>query len=387
MELTREEENMLRGEGGESLSTAYRILLAIGEATDAERLVPVQWAHISGANYNTIGDSGMNFLEGFSKNAHAKIRTTVNPVGFDRNKLGNIPDSFVSKQMSIMRSYNMLGAVPSFTCIPYEIFDIPNNGSPVSFGESSAAIFANSILGLFSNRESGLSSLASAITGKTPYSNLQIESFRHAKVAIKTDYDLTSELDYGLLGFFVGNTVEDNCVAFSEGREKISTVNAKALSAGMGTSGSCGMFTKVDGTQQEIISCGKDELFGIKEQLNTADAGDLIVLGSPQLGLNELKLFTKLIQGKKLKKRCIIFCARAIHDQAKQLGVTDQIERAGGEFMCDSCACLTPLITRADFDSVVTNSVKAAYYLNKSNKLGVSLKDLKNIVKEYADYN
>jgi predicted aconitase len=113
----------------------------------------------------------------------------------------------------------------------------------------------------------------------------------------------------------------------------------------------------------------------------------LIVLGSPQLGLNELKLFTKLIQGKKLKKRCIIFCARAIHDQAKQLGVTDQIERAGGEFMCDSCACLTPLITRADFDSVVTNSVKAAYYLNKSNKLGVSLKDLKNIVKEYADYN
>src|SRR5581483_10524265 len=168
MELTREEENMIRGEDGESLSTAYRILLAIGEATDAERLVPVQWAHISGANYNTIGDSGMNFLERFSKNAHVRIRTTVNPVGFDRNKLGNLPESFVSKQMSIMRSYKTLGTIPSFTCIPYEIFDIPNKGSPVSFGESSAAIFANSILGLLSNRESGLSSLASAITGKTP---------------------------------------------------------------------------------------------------------------------------------------------------------------------------------------------------------------------------
>ena len=53
MELTGEEENMLRGERGESLAVAYRILLAIGEATEAERLIPVKWAHISGVNYNT----------------------------------------------------------------------------------------------------------------------------------------------------------------------------------------------------------------------------------------------------------------------------------------------------------------------------------------------
>jgi len=53
--------------------------------------------------------------------------------------------------------------------------------------------------------------------------------------------------------------------------------------------------------------------------------------------------------------------------------------------MCDSCTCLTPLITRTDFDSVITNSVKAAYYLNNSNRIGVSLKDLKAIVKEYAN--
>jgi len=387
MELTREEENMLEGESGESLSIAYRILLAIGEATDAERLIPVKWAHISGANYNTIGDSGVNFLGDFSKKARVKIKTTVNPVGFDKNKLGNLSDNFINKQFNIMRSYEMLGTIPSFTCIPYEIFDIPKKGDAVSFAESNAAIFANSILGLSSNRESGLSSLASAITGKTPYSNLQIEQFRHAKVVIKTDSDLTTELDYGLLGFFVGKTVTDSCVAFCQGKEKIGTMNAKALSAGMGTSGSCGMFTKEDGTQKEIISCGREELSGIKEQLNTANEGDLIVLGSPQLGLNELHLLAKLTQGKKLKKRCIIFCARKIYNQARYIGITNQIEHAGGEFMCDSCSCLTPLITRADFDSVITNSVKAAYYLDKSNKLGVSLKDMKDIIKEYASCN
>jgi predicted aconitase len=81
-----------------------------------------------------------------------------------------------------------------------------------------------------------------------------------------------------------------------------------------------------------------------------------------------------LIEGKRLAKRC-----------TAQTGLIDRIEHAGVEFMCDSCTCLTPLITRTDFDSVITNSVKAAYYLNYSNRIGVSLKDLKAIMKEYAN--
>ena len=46
---------------------AYRILIATGEATDAEKLVPIQWAHLSGVNYNTIGDAGEEFLSSISK--------------------------------------------------------------------------------------------------------------------------------------------------------------------------------------------------------------------------------------------------------------------------------------------------------------------------------
>jgi len=88
---------MLRGEGGESLAVAYRILLAIGEATEAERLIPVKWAHISGVNYNTIGDSGVDFLEEFSKSARVAIRTTINPMGFDQNKTVNLSENFTRK--------------------------------------------------------------------------------------------------------------------------------------------------------------------------------------------------------------------------------------------------------------------------------------------------
>ena len=57
MELTKEEQSALNGEKGEALQTAYRILVATGEATNAEKLVPVNWAHLSGVNYNKALDN------------------------------------------------------------------------------------------------------------------------------------------------------------------------------------------------------------------------------------------------------------------------------------------------------------------------------------------
>ena len=69
MELTKDEQAGLNGERGEALQTAYRILVATGEATNAEKLVPVNWAHLSGVNYNTIGDAGEEFLRKISQDA------------------------------------------------------------------------------------------------------------------------------------------------------------------------------------------------------------------------------------------------------------------------------------------------------------------------------
>ncbi len=97
-----------------------------------------------------------------------------------------------------------------------------------------------------------------------------------------------------------------------------------------------------------------------------------------------LNLLSDLVEGKKFTKRCMIFCPRAIHHQAVQIGITDKIIKAGGEFICDSCTCLTPLVTRDDVDSVITNSIKCAYYMNHSNKIGTTIKDLRTIIKHYT---
>ena len=147
MELTKEEEASLKGENGESLQLAYRILVATGEATDADKLIPIEWAHVSGVNYNTIGDAGEEFLSCLSKDAKVKVKTTVNPMGYDIDNVSkyNLDEEFIKKQESIRESYNKMGVTPSFSCIPYEIFDLPKNNSQVSFAETNAAIYANSI--------------------------------------------------------------------------------------------------------------------------------------------------------------------------------------------------------------------------------------------------
>jgi predicted aconitase len=384
MHLTTDEEKSLNGENGETIASAYKILLAIGIATEAEKLVPIKWAHISGVNYNTIGDAGVEFLEKFSRDAKVAVKTTLNPMGFDRNKPANLPENFAKQQMRIVRSYEKMGTTPSFTCIPYEIFEIPERGSAVSFAESNAALYSNSVLGLLTNKESSLSALASSVTGKAPYSDLRIEEFRHPKVTVKPTVKLMTEVDYGLLGYFAGKMIKDSCVAFDGIREKADIINIKSLSAAIGTSGNCGMFTSEENTN-EVISYGREEINTIKDEINTAEDGNIIVLGSPQLGVNELNFLATLVENKKFLKRCMIFCPRAVYNQAANTGLIGKIEKSGGEFICDSCTCLTPLITRYDFDSVITNSIKGAYYLNHSNRTEVALKDIKSIVKKYTD--
>ena len=105
MELTKDEEKSLNGEHGEALQTAYRILSATGEATDAEKLVPIHWAHVSGVNYNTIGDAGEEFLAGLSKKAKFRVRTTVNPMGYDKDSVEKfgLDENFIQKQESIRK--------------------------------------------------------------------------------------------------------------------------------------------------------------------------------------------------------------------------------------------------------------------------------------------
>jgi len=282
LELTNDEEKSLNGEHGEALQTAYRILSATGEATDAEKLVPIHWAHVSGVNYNTIGDAGEEFLAGLSKKAKFRVRTTVNPMGYDKDSVEKfgLDENFIQKQESIRASYKKMGVTPSFSCIPYEVYDMPQEGTQVAFAETNAAIYANSVGKLKTNKESAFSALASAITGKSPYSDLRKDDSPTMSIAMKVSEP--NELTFGLLGYFAGK-VADKSVAIS-GVKNLDKRCNKSLCASMGTSGTCGKFVLDDNSNaSEKVDFDEKEMQKVYDELNTAESGDLITLGSPQL--------------------------------------------------------------------------------------------------------
>lgn len=381
MELTKEEEAALKGEHGETMQMAYRILVATGEATDAEKLIPIEWAHLSGVNYNTIGDAGEEFLSSISKDARVKVKTTLNPMGFDSDNVSNygLDENFIEKQLSIKKSYETMGVTPSFSCIPYEIFDIPKQGTQVSFAESNAAIHANSFDGLKTNKESAFSALASAITGKSPYSSLRKDDSPNLTINMKIDNP--DELTFGMLGFFAGK-VGNNSVNIS-GVGEMDRRSCKAICGGMGTSGTCAKFVFGEGKENcEKVDFDKSEMNKIHDELNTTDKGDIITLGSPQLGFEEMTDLIGKLKGRSFKKRCMIFCPRSVKEQAREVGYTDKLEKAGCEILSDCCTCLTPLINADEIDAVTTNSIKGAFYLKNSNGVGVNLKPLSKILED-----
>lgn len=384
MYLTNDEERALKGEYGEALEIGYRILSSIGRLTNASHLIEISSAHVSGVSYSTIGDYGKEFLERISLNAKVSVPTTVNPAGLDyQNPCDfNVNDNYVLEQMKIIKAYKRLGVTDSFTCTPYEGFYLPSKGSHVSWAESSASVYANSILNLMTNRESALSALASAITGKTPYSELHIEEFRKPTLSIQIKIDdLSNSVKFGVLGYFAGK-ITRGPVTFQNIKNP-NPSEAKAICAAIGTSGASGMFMineKVD--KVERVDFTDNEFKNVYDELNDAEKGDAIILGCPHLNVNEINEISESIRDRKFSKKCLIFCSRRTYEEARRKGYTDRIEKAGGKFICNTCAVFTPIISSLGVDNISTNSCKAAHYIKRVHKVSIFLKDSNEIIKE-----
>ena len=381
MILDKYEEAALAGEHGDIMQMAYRILVAMGEAADAPRLVPVEWVHLSGVNYNTIGDAGEEFLRSIRGRARVRVRTTLNPMGYDADHAEDVSFEFAQKQESIRKSYEMMGVITSFSCIPYDIFEMPGPGAQVALAESNAAIHANTFDNLRTNKESAFSALASALTGKSPYTSLRDDDNTAPPDAVmRMDVENPTELDWGLLGYAAGQMAENRArICGAPPRDRRS---CKALCGGAGTSGTCAKLDFGGTADGPVASFDDTQARRMREELSTAEKGQQIVLGSPQLGMDEVRDLVYRMAGRRFKKECVVFCPRQVKERAASLGYVKALEGAGCRILADCCACLTPLVSGSDTDSVVTNSIKGAYYMSRHNDVGVCLKPLGDIIRD-----
>ncbi|XRP97136.1 aconitase X [Methanocaldococcus sp. 16A] len=401
MYLTKEEEKILDGEYGEALRRCMNLLVSLGDIYGAEKLIPINSAQISGVSYKTIGDIGLEFLEDFAKeNVKVKVHSTLNPAGMDLDiwKELRIEEEFAKKQLKIIEAFKKMGVEIGCTCTPYLVGNLPKFGEHISWAESSAVSFANSVLGAKTNREGGPSALASAIIGKTPYYGYHLDENRKATHIIELDNQLISnfkfgESFYGALGYLVGKIVK-NGVPYFENLYKLLPNNddLKSLGAAMAASGGVALYhakhltaeckvKEVIDDKVEKISIGVDEIIEAYEKLNTTnEEPDLICVGCPHCSLMEIKKIAEILKDKKLDADLWVCCSLHIKAIADRMGYSKIIEKAGGKIIKDTCMVVSP-IEDLGYKKVATNSGKAAVYLPNFCKSEVIFGDIVEIVK------
>jgi hypothetical protein len=394
MQLTREQERVLDGERGEAAQRLMRLLVALGEIYGAGRLIPVASAQISGVSYKSIGDPGLELLEELAgKGARVSVPTTLNPAGMDFQRwreLG-IPEKFARKQLRIIEAFRRMGVEVTATCVPYLVGSRPGPGEHLAWAESSAVIFANSVLGARTNRESGLSALAAAVCGVTPDYGFHQDENRRATVIVEVTVRLQGAADFGALGHYVGSRLP-NSVPFFRGLGRATEDELKALGAAMAASGAIALFhvegvTPEAGAQElkslERHSFGPEELRRAREDLGSDCEPELGVVGCPHASLAEIEEVAEKLRGRRLRRPLWVCTARTIKEEAERLGLVEAIESAGGRVIADTCAVVAPL-ELLGFRCVVVNSAKAARYLPSLCKQRVVYRGLDEMLEMLA---
>ena len=274
MELTKEQKDILGGSKGETMAKVMETMVKYGELFGAEKMVPItsKYNHLVtsfglkalGAVYELLDriiEAGEKSSQDFS----------VDPRPIDDNVPAGFLEKIVSKKFMYTKQDDYeeqlrklgLKDEEAFTCTCYmdEVGNTPKKGDILSWAESSAVVYANSVLGARCNRNSGIIDIMGSIVGYVPYFGLLTDDGRKAtwKIEIKT----TKIPEAQLLGSAVGMKVMED-VPYIVGLDKWignklddkTKTYLKDFGAATASNGAVGLY-HIDGLTPEAVEQGE----------------------------------------------------------------------------------------------------------------------------------
>ena len=338
MILTKEQQAILDGAKGETLAKVMKTLVMYGDAFEAEKLVPIT------SKYNHLVTSfGLKVMSPvydlmqqlLDAGVSSEQKFSVDPRPLDKNVPANVLQNLVfnkfmyCKQDFYEKQLDKLGLMDknAFTCTCYmdEVGNKPQKGEVLSWAESSAVVYANSVLGARCNRNSGIIDIMGSIVGYVPYFGLLTDEGRKATWVVKVQ--TTKKPEAQLLGSaigmkvmedvpyvvgldaWIGNELDDSTCAY-----------LKDFGAATASNGAVGLYhianltpeavelgesLIVEGAREYIIDDA--ELQRVQDNYpviwkNPDAAPKLCFVGCPHLSLEQLKTWTVNIEDE-LKKR------------------------------------------------------------------------------------
>ena len=230
MYLTPEQQAILDGAKGEVQAKVMKTLVMYGDTFGADKMVPVT------SEYNHLVTSfGLKMMKPvfdlmqqlIDAGAISQQKFSVDPRPVDKNVPANFLQNFIfnkimyATQESYEQQLSQLGLMDqdAFTCACYldQVGNKPKKGDVLSWAESSAVVYANSVLGARCNRNSGIMDIMGSIAGFVPHFGLLTDEGRKATwiVQVKT----TQKPEAQLLGSAIGMKVMED-VPFITGMEK-----------------------------------------------------------------------------------------------------------------------------------------------------------------------
>lgn len=399
--LNETQRSMLDGRQGVARQMGMRLVLDLAAAAGARELVPIESAHLSGVSPLTGGLGLRRFLARLAADPEAKVAvpTTLNSAGCDEGQfeaMRIVAPDFLAHNHEIVTLYTQLGVRPTQSCIPYEWEGVVTKGA-AAWAESNAICFGNSYCDLVTNRESGLSALAAALTGYTPgYGLLTDPEARRPNVAVVVTAALDDPTDFSILGDWIGMqrrpdwSMPYGPIPAIKGLPAVLThEQRKALAAAAANYGCPWLYIDGHGERPPANFQGRllfDEtaLAARYEALRPRTAVSLVAIGCPQASVGELRAVAQALRGRRVFSApeneaglppLWVFTSSANLAIAEKTGLAAAIRGAGALLLADTCPEVVPY-DGAWVKHVLTNSMKAEHYI-KSGLNGIPTSVLK----------
>ena len=331
MKLTNEQQAILDGKSGETLAKVMETMVRYGELFGADSMEKIT------SDYNHLVTSfGLKALKPvynlldqlIDAGAVSKQKFSADPRPMDKNVPSNFIQNFVfnnfmyTRQEEYEKQLQKLGLLSddAFTCTCYmdEVGNTPKKGDVLSWSESSAVVYANSVLGARCNRNSGIIDIMGSIVGYVPKFGFLTDEGRKAKwvVEIKT----TKKPEAQLLGSAIGMKVMED-VPYITGLDKwlggklddAAKTYLKDFGAATASNGAVGLY-HVENITPEAVEQGKDliaegasvyviddaELQRVYDSYpviwkNKEAKPKLCFMGCPHMSLEQLKTWTEKV--------------------------------------------------------------------------------------------
>jgi predicted aconitase len=397
MKLTDAEKAMRDGAEGPAVARAMDLLIRYGEALGAEDLVETRnvcgtvtattpfmrdFALKQGGLDAVFSEFNLDSAELVSP-GRVKVFASHLQLGFDPHhpaEMG-VSDEIVQFYRRSEAMAARMGVQMMNTCTPYQVGNVPLRGEHCAWMESSAVVYINSVLGARTNAEGRESTSAAMLTGRIPNWGYHLDGPRRATRGVELDIAVESVEDWGLLGYWMGDWVQDAVPVVRGLRHTPNLPRLKHFGAAASSSGGVEMVHLVGVTPeaptweaafggrqpQELRRYGAAERAATLARINAMASDrqvDYVMLGCPHYTIEQIWEAAMLIEGRKVHANSALWLwtPRTIKDLADRNGYTAIIEAAGGRILTDSCSAMSRAVPKGT-KVVACDSAKQAHYL------------------------